>query len=160
MNTDYRFRSATAQDISFLVQMLSDDALGSQREDPNNLKAYSHALAIIEQDPHNQILLIETSETTPRICGMLQLTYLPSLSYQGSWRGQIEAVRIHSDFRRKGLGRLLMQYAMDCARDWGCSMVQLTTDKQRPESLRFYESLGFTASHEGCKLKFAGAVDG
>ena len=160
MNTTYRFRNATTQDIPTLVQMLNDDALGSQRENPNNLDAYTRAMEIIEQDPHNQILLIESSEPESRVCGMLQLSYLPSLTYQGAWRGQIEGVRIHHDFRRKGLGRLLIQHAIDCARDWGCFMVQLTTDKQRPDSLRFYESLGFIASHEGCKLKFAVAVDG
>ena len=40
------------------------------------------------------------------------------------------------------------------ARDKGARLVQLTSDKTRTDAIRFYESLGFTASHEGFKLKF------
>lgn len=149
---DYRFRMASSSDLLCLVQMLSDDALGSQRENPENLSAYARAFESIEADPNHHIVLIESSEG--EVCGMLQLSYLPSLTYQGAWRAQIEGVRVHRDFRRRGLGRLLVTHAIELARGRGCRMVQLTTDKQRPQSLKFYESLNFVASHEGCKLKF------
>jgi GNAT superfamily N-acetyltransferase len=39
------------------------------------------------------------------------------------------------------------------ARERGCHLVQLTTDKARPDARRFYEGLGFVASHEGMKIR-------
>ena len=55
-------------------------------------------------------------------------------------------------FSSDGIGRVLFGWAIEKARARGCHMVQLTTDKSRPAALRFYESLGFAASHEGLKL--------
>lgn len=82
---------------------------------------------------------------------MLQLTFLPGLTYVGSWRAQIESVRVAGDRRGHGIGRGLCEWAIEHARERGCRLVQLTTDKARPHALCFYESLGFTASHEGLK---------
>ena len=83
---------------------------------------------------------------------MLQLTRIPSLTYQGSWRAMVEGVRVREDQRGRGLGRALVLEAIERARASGCGLLQLTTDKARPEALRFYESLGMTASHHGLKL--------
>jgi GNAT superfamily N-acetyltransferase len=86
------------------------------------------------------------------VVGVLQLTLLPYLTYQGSWRALIEGVRVASDRRSEGIGRRLIEWAIDRARDHGCRIVQLTSDKSRHEAIRFYEQLGFVASHEGLKL--------
>ena len=83
---------------------------------------------------------------------MLQLTLMRSLTYQGGWRAQIEGVRIDAGVRAQGLGRALFEWAIARAHERGCHLVQLTTDKRRPDAHRFYESLGFVASHEGMKL--------
>jgi GNAT superfamily N-acetyltransferase len=87
-----------------------------------------------------------------RVVGVLQLTCIPSLTYQGGWRALIEGVRVDSGERSQGLGKTLFEWAIARARERGCHMVQLTTDKARPDAKRFYESLGFVASHEGLKL--------
>jgi GNAT superfamily N-acetyltransferase len=91
-------------------------------------------------------------EDEGRVIGCLQLSFIPGLSRLGMWRGQIESVRITADRRGDGLGRQMFEWAIAECRARGCGLVQLTTDKQRPEALRFYESLGFVASHEGMKL--------
>jgi GNAT superfamily N-acetyltransferase len=88
------------------------------------------------------------------IVGTLQLTFIPYLTYRGGIRAQIEAVRVREDMRGKGLGEQLFRWAIDRARERGVHLVQLTTDKRRPDALRFYEKLGFKASHEGMKLHF------
>jgi GNAT superfamily N-acetyltransferase len=82
----------------------------------------------------------------------LQLTYIPQLTYQGGWRALIEGVRIARAERSQGLGRQMFEWAIGRARARGCHMVQLTTDKARPDALRFYQALGFVASHDGMKL--------
>lgn len=145
------FRPAESTDLPALVAMLADDALGASREiiaDPP-ANCYGEAFAAIASDP-NQLLLVMESEA--RIVGFLQLSFIPSLSRRGAWRGQIESVRIASDARGGGLGRALLDHAIALCRERGCSLVQLTTDKSRADARRFYEQLGFAASHEGMKL--------
>lgn len=142
------FRAATAEDVPAIVALLADDVLGAAREAPGD-PAYALAFVAIAADP-NQLLAV--AEQDGRVVGCLQLTFLPGLSHRGAWRGQVESVRIAADQRGTGLGRRFLDWAIAQCRARGCRMVQLTTDKSRAEARRFYQSLGFTASHEGMKL--------
>ena len=131
--------------------MLADDALGQSREvisDPVDA-AYQTAFDALQADP-NQVLAVLEDEAG--IAGCLQISYIPGLSRRGMLRGQIESVRIASRRRGGGLGRVMLDWAIEECRKAGCGLVQLTTDKARPDALRFYESLGFKPSHEGLKL--------
>lgn len=152
MNLDYR--QATEGDISVLIQMLSDDALGKLREDhstPLN-PCYLTAMKHIQNDPNNELTVVEYDG---EIVGMLQLTFIPYLTYKGSWRCLIEGVRIKKQFRGQGLGTQFFEWAIERAKEKKCHIIQLTSDKQRADAIRFYENLGFTASHEGFKLKLS-----
>lgn len=145
-------RRATAADLEAIVALLADDVLGRARENPGSPldPCYAEAFAAIERDP-NQLLAV--AEEGGAIVGCLQLSFIPGLSRRGLWRGQIESVRVASSRRGGGLGRKLFDWAIEECRRRGCGLVQLTTDKGRPEARRFYESLGFVASHEGMKLE-------
>jgi GNAT superfamily N-acetyltransferase len=146
------YRAATERDLPALVDMLAEDALGAAREDnssPLN-KRYLDAFRAIDSDSNNSLIVVEESG---KPVGMLQLTFIPYLTHTGSWRCLIEGVRIHRDYRGRGLGGAFIRYAIEQARERSCSIVQLTSDKQRPDALRFYETLGFKASHEGLKLR-------
>ncbi len=131
--------------------MLADDALGATREDvePPLSSSYFEAFETLAADPHNDIVLAVSDEGT--IVGFLQLTFIPGLTYRGSWRAQIEGVRVRSDIRGGGIGAALIEHAVARAEQHGCRLVQLTSDKSRADALRFYEKLGFTATHEGFK---------
>lgn len=98
----------------------------------------------------NEFLAV--ADRNGEVVGCLQLTLIPGLSRIGLKRGQIESVRIASNLRSSGLGRKLFEWAIQECRRRGCGLVQLTTDKSRPDALRFYQSLGFAASHVGLKL--------
>lgn len=144
-------RRATAADLAAIVAMLADDEIGQSREvvsEPLH-GDYVAAMAAIEGDP-NQLLAV--AEMEGRVVGCLQLTFIPGLSRRGMWRGQIEAVRIAAAVRGRGLGRAMLGWAIAECRARGCGLVQLTTDKKRPEAHRLYASLGFEATHEGMKL--------
>lgn len=148
---DLIFRTARLSDMPRLVSMLADDDLGALREDssqPLNQK-YAAAFHAIERDPNNNLTVVESDG---EVIGMLQLTFIPYLSYIGSWRCLIEGVRIHSNYRGQGLGAQFLEWAIEQAKARKCRLVQLTSDKKRPSALRFYESLGFKATHEGFKL--------
>lgn len=148
-----KIRSALAGDLPEIVRMLADDPLGSTRErstDPLPPSYYA-ALEAIQQDANNELVVSEAENAA--IIAVLQLTFTPYITYQGGWRATIEGVRVDRQYRGSGIGRDLFAWAIRRARDRGCHLVQLTTDKGRPEALRFYESLGFIASHEGMKLK-------
>ena len=148
------FRDATEDDLPGLVAMLADDVLGSAREtveDPLP-RAYRDAFRAIHDD-RNQRLMVATLEG--RLAGVMQVTFIPSLTYTGRWRAQLEGVRVRSDLRARGLGRAMVAEAVRLARARECHVLQLTTDKKRPRAIAFYRDLGFTASHEGMKLNLA-----
>jgi GNAT superfamily N-acetyltransferase len=149
------FRRAVRTDLEDIVRLLADDPLGARREEyasplPDR---YSLAFEAIDRDPNNELVVVELEG---RIAGVLQLTYIPYLTYRGGWRALIEGVRVDASLRSSGIGRKLFTWAIERARDKGCHMVQLTSDKTRPDAIRFYESLGFVASHEGMKLLLPG----
>ena len=151
MTEGVQFREAKHEDLPNIVRLLADDPLGRQREsDSSPLPgSYGSAFEAIERDPNNELILAEFSG---RVVGVLQLTFIPYLTYRGSWRALIEGVRVDREFRSLGIGEQLISRAVERSRKRGCHMVQLTSDKQRPEAIRFYEKLGFVASHEGLKL--------
>lgn len=142
-------RRAAAADVSSIVQMLADDPLGAQRETPDELAVYHDAFGRIDGDPQ-QLLLV--AEQAGQIVGTLQLTFIPGLSRRGTTRALIEGVRVHSGERGSGLGAQLTNWAVDEARQRGCALVQLTSDVTRHDAHRFYERLGFEATHIGYKL--------
>lgn len=148
-----QFRHARRADLDTIIALLADDVLGSQREDISVPAAacYVRAFDAIERDP-NQYLAV--AERDGAVVGCLQLTFIPGLSRRGLWRGQIESVRVAAHERGAGTGRTLFEWAIGQCREHGCGMVQLTTDKSRSDARRFYESLGFVATHEGMKLEF------
>ncbi len=145
------FRRARPGDLPAIVRMLADDPLGAKRErfETPLPESYLRAFEAIDADPNNELVVACLGE---EVAGVLQLTFIPYLTYQGGWRALIEAVRIDSKHRSQGLGRAMFEWAIARARDRGCHVVQLTTDKSRADAKRFYESLGFVASHEGMKL--------
>jgi GNAT superfamily N-acetyltransferase len=141
-------RRARAEDVPAIVELLAADPLGATRElsDP---APYARAFAALDADPA-QLLMVATAGA--EIVGTFQLSFIPGLSRGGALRAQIEAVRVRDDHRSAGLGAEMLEWAIAEARRRGCALVQLTTDKTRPDALRFYERLGFVASHEGLKL--------
>ncbi|MFE2064183.1 GNAT family N-acetyltransferase [Streptomyces sp. NPDC059467] len=147
---DLEIRAAVAADIPAIVGMLADDPLGARRESPDDLAPYLDALERLSSDP-NQHLVVAVREG--RVVGTLQLTVVPGLSRRGATRSIIEGVRIHADERGSGLGTRFIEWAIDESRRQGCQLVQLTSDKSRTDAHRFYERLGFTASHTGFKLE-------
>lgn len=146
----YRVRPATTEDVDAIVEMLADDQLGSDRERSGD-PAYVDAFARILASPGNELVVLSDEETGEAV-GTLQVTFIPYLSHRGSPRALVEAVRVRSDLRGTGLGHQLMQWAIDRAKQEGCAIVQLTSNKARSDAHRFYEGLGFERSHDGFKL--------
>jgi len=150
--SDIHIRRAEVADLPAIIAMLADDELGSAREDASVplAQTYLDAFAAIDADP-NQFLAVMADDA--EIIGTLQITFLAGLSLRGARRGQIEAVRIAADRRGERLGQRLFDWAIEKCRERGCRVVQLTTNKTRLDAHRFYERLGFKASHIGYKLE-------
>lgn len=149
-----KIRKAEQKDVLSIVAMLADDKLGQQRENYKDPlpAAYINAFENIASDPHQELMVTEDEQG--EVIGTFQLSFIQYLTYQGGTRAQIEAVRIRKDHRGKGLGTFMFTWAIGRAREKGAHLLQLTTDKKRPDARKFYENLGFTASHEGMKLHF------
>lgn len=149
-----KFRKATEKDVPEIVQLIANDKLGAQREnfqDPLPTE-YIMAFKNICTDPNQELMVVENEDD--EVIGTLQLSFIQYLTYQGGIRAQIEAVRIKDRYRGQGIGKLLFEWAIKRAKERNAHVLQLTTDKQRPEAIKFYEDLGFKASHEGMKLHF------
>ena len=148
-----KFRQAKLQDLDYLINLLHNDDLGKNREsvDKNSLLSYQSALESILEDPNAQLIL-GIDEDKDKIIAMAQVDFLTYLTYQGGMRAQIEGVRVDETYRGQGLGKQLINHIVDVARNKGCHMVQLTTNKLRPNAIKFYEAIGFESTHEGMKL--------
>jgi len=150
--SELTFRRATRDDLTAIVALLADDPLGSQRERfvvplP---QSYVAAFAAIDRDPNNELIVVDVEQRS--VVGVLQLTFIPYITYQGGWRALVEGVRIAPEFRSERVGERLFRWAIQRARERGCHVIQLTSDKARRDAIRFYERLGFVSSHEGLKL--------
>jgi GNAT superfamily N-acetyltransferase len=151
------FRKAAAADLTDIVEMLANDPLGALREDLQHPEKYEQAFDIISRDDNQELMVAENEDG--EIIGTFQLTYIQYLTHQGSIRVQIESVRVRDDQRGKGIGEKMFQWAINRAKEKGAHLVQLTSDKKRPDAIRFYEKLGFVASHEGFKLHLQSTRD-
>ncbi len=148
---DLLFRLASRADLPSIIRMLADDELGSQREcyqDPLPPSYYA-AFEQIEHDPNHELIV---AERNGEVIGTLHLIFLPSVSFQGGLRAQVESVRVDKRFQSQGIGSQMMKWTMERARQRGAHVVQLTTHKTRLDAHRFYERLGFKGSHLGMKL--------
>lgn len=148
------FRTATRNDITKIVEMIADDELGKTRE---NYKIplpteYLNAFENIDTDKNQELIVVENENS--EIIGTLQLSFIQYLTYRGGIRAQIEAVRIRKDQRGLGIGKIMFDWAIIRAKERNAHLLQLTTDKKRSKAIKFYEDLGFKATHEGMKMHF------
>jgi GNAT superfamily N-acetyltransferase len=152
MDNELNFRLATKDDLLDIVRMLADDTLGTTREkfettlSDNYLKAFDRIIS----DTNQELTIVEMNGEK---VATFHLTFIQYLTHQGGLRAQIEAVRTNSNYRGQGIGTKVLDYIIDRAKQMGCNMLQLTTDRQRPEAIKFYETIGFVPTHEGMKLK-------
>ena len=149
-----KFRKATVNDVSIIVEMIADDEIGRKRENfqkplPNE---YLNAFEKINSDKNQELIVVENKNS--EIIGTLQLSFIQYLTYRGGIRAQIEAVRIRKDQRGLGIGKTMFEWAINRAKERNAHLLQLTTDKERPKAIKFYEDLGFKATHEGMKMHF------
>lgn len=147
--SDLEIRPAVVAELPAIVAMLADDPLGAQRESPDDLSPYIAPFERLAADPNQHLVVAVRGD---KVLGTLQLTIIPGLSRRGSTRSIIEGVRIHSDERGSGLGTELIEWAIEESRRQDCQLVQLTSDVTRTDAHRFYERLGFEASHLGFKM--------
>ena len=148
------FRKATKNDVSVIVEMIADDELGRKRENfqiplPSE---YLIAFEKINSDENQELIVVENEDL--EIIGTLQLSFIQYLTYRGGIRAQIEAVRIRKDKRGLGIGKIMLEWAINRANERNVHLLQLTTDKKRPKTIKFYEELGFKQTHEGMKMHF------
>ena len=150
MTHNLTHRKARFADLPRIIELLLEDELGKTRESENALDdRYIKAFQKIDSDPNQYLMVVENGS---EIVGTCHLTIMPSLTFKGSTRMQIEAVRVAEKYRGQKIGKWMFDQAIAYAKQNGASIIQLTTNKQRPKAKQFYETLGFESSHEGMKL--------
>jgi GNAT superfamily N-acetyltransferase len=146
---EIEIRAAQRGDLKAIVEMLLLDSIATPPEEPGITAAQIEAFDAIAAHPDNEIVVVQLGGD---VVGTLQLTFIPGLSFQGAWRAQVEGVRVRHDMRNQQIGTRLMEWVIGRARDRGCRLIQLSSNKNRLDARRFYERLGFSASHVGMKL--------
>ncbi len=149
-------RRARREDVAAILALLADDDL-QKLSDAAVTLAHEAAFASIDSDD-NQLLAVAVKEGN--IIGCIQLTFIPGLSRNGMWRCHIEAVRVARALRGKGLGGKMLDWANETACKRKCGMAQLLMDKSRLDARRFYEAIGFEASHQGFRRYFSAGNHG
>ena len=147
-------RRARRDDVAIIVGMLADDALGRARERIEEPLPASYFAAFEKVDGNPGIQLVVAEDNEGNVVGCLQLAILPGISSQGASRGLIEDVRVATHCRSRGIGELMVQWAVNEARAKGCVLVELLTHSSRVDAQRFYERLGFARSHVGMTVRF------
>ncbi|MDP2069940.1 MAG: GNAT family N-acetyltransferase [Lutibacter sp.] len=147
------FRKATKNDLPYIIKLMVNDKLGKLRENYREPlpQSYYDAFEIINSDPNQELMV---AENDAEILATFQLSFIPYLSFQGKLRAQIENVFVREDLTGQGIGKKMLEWAIESAKSRNAHLLQLTSDKQRPRAIKFYEDLGFTSSHEGMKLHF------
>src|SRR4051812_9741644 len=145
-----RIRRATVADVPAIVGLYAADEAFGAREDLDALDGYRVAFAAVDADPAHFLAVAEVAGG--EVVGTLHLTVLPGIARRGLTRALVESVHVRPDRRGQGVGGELMRWVIAEARARGCGVVQLTSNKARPDAHRFYERLGFEASHVGFKL--------
>jgi GNAT superfamily N-acetyltransferase len=146
---EFEIRTANRDDLDAIVELLRRDSMTAVPEEPGLSAAQIEAFDTIAAHPDNEVIVAIVGG---EVVATLQLTFIPGLTFQGAWRAQVEGVRVRDDLRSRQIGSRLMEWAIRRARDRGCRMMQLTSNNRRVDARRFYERLGFTASHTGMKL--------
>ncbi|MEL1249881.1 GNAT family N-acetyltransferase [Aurantiacibacter gilvus] len=146
------YREAVEADLPFLDALIASDEVAAARDpvQPDNAAQQLEAMRAIAADPNHELWIVDLDGA---LVASFQLSYLPGVSRKGAWRGQIESVRVMPELRGKGVGEAMMRWAIARCEAKGCGVVQLTSDTRREAAHRFYERLGFVASHAGFKLR-------
>lgn len=143
-----QFREARRADVPAIVALLADDTLGATREGPGEVDGYLAAFDRMQAEGANHLIV---GEADGRVVATYQITYISGLSLKATRRAQVESVRVAAELRGAGLGQRLMADAEARAQAAGCGLIQLTSNRERAGAHRFYDRLGYAASHLGFK---------
>jgi GNAT superfamily N-acetyltransferase len=142
-------RDAGPGDLEAVIALLDEDAIREVSENYSDLTPYAEAMAEIVAADHSTVLV---GELDGEVVATAQVTWQRRMMYGAGLVCQIESVRVASRLRGQGLGGELIGWIVDDARGRGCARVELTSNAARAGARRFYERLGFRASHIGMKL--------
>ena len=154
MHADLNFIQAKEEDLKFIVDLLIEDDLGKTREELNDstYSLYLKAFHLIAKDQNQALIVVKNNSNI--VVATCHLSIMPSLSYKGTTRLNIEAVRVKDEFRGQNIGEWMFQKIFEFGKERDAKIFQLTTNKKRTRAKQFYERLGFVASHEGMKFSF------
>jgi GNAT superfamily N-acetyltransferase len=141
---EIQIRLANDTDVDAILELIQGDAFVFEA---GTHQDYARAFAEVTAHPDNELVVATLGS---EIVGTLQLTFIPGLGIRR--RALVESVRVRDDLRNLRIGTRLMEWVLDRARARKCSLVQLTTNVARKDAQRFYQRLGFQASHIGMKL--------
>ena len=145
-------RAAVEDDIPRILELYQDLVITTSQQELKRGSPgddYQRVFNEIQNMPGYELLVVDENGA---VLGTMVLLIIPNLSHSALPWALVENMVVDSSYRRQGLGRLLMDYAIACAREAGCYKLTLSSNKKRPEAHRFYRSSGFEDSAHGFRM--------
>jgi len=145
-------RAAVEDDIPRILELYQDLVITTSQQELKRGSPgddYQRVFNEIQNMPGYELLVVDENGA---VLGTMVLLIIPNLSHSALPWALVENMVVDSSYRRQGLGRLLMDYAIARAREAGCYKLTLSSNKKRPEAHRFYRSSGFEDSAHGFRM--------
>ncbi len=147
-------RQARESDLSHILELydeLSIITTHAEQDSSISLDNYRRVFAEISGNPRRELLVAEYDGD---VVGTVALYIIPNLSHSATPYALVENLVVNHKYRRKGIGKRLMEYTIARARQERCHRIELCSDKRRREAHRLYRSMGFEASAYGFRIWF------
>ncbi|MFI6575593.1 GNAT family N-acetyltransferase [Nocardiopsis sp. NPDC050513] len=141
-------RAAIRSDLGAILRLLRElgDSTDTQSAHVRMSSAAVRAWTRMEGDPDRMVLV---AEERGQIIGTLDLLIVANLTHDAQPWAVVDNLVVDPQRRGGGIGRALMEDALDRATRAGCYKVELLAHESRDRASGFSAALGFDASHEG-----------
>ena len=149
---DLAIRTATEQDIPAILNLYRDARIDGEIGFTVE-EAIAH-FAVLKSYPYFQVFVAIVGEV---VAGTYELVILDNMAKRGQKSGVVEDVAVHPEHQGHGVGRAMMQHALDQCRLAACYKMTLSSNLKREEAHLFYDSLGFTRHGYSFQIELPGS---
>ena len=138
MNGSVSCREASKADLPEVLRLYAQPAL-----DDGKVVSLLEAERLFERIARYPDYKIYVAVCEGRVVGTFALLIMDNLAHMGAPSAVIEEVAVDPGWQRRGVGKMMMGYALQICGEKGCYKAALSSNLKREQAHAFYESLGF-----------------
>ena len=144
MDADIKIRNAHSDDIGVMAGLLLELFL-IEDDFTIDVEKQIQGLELLLETDNCRVLV---AEILGQVIGMITMQSLVSTA-MGERVGLIEDMIVSHEFRRIGVGRLLLNTMIENANSLGYGRIALGADRRNESAIAFYQTFGFETSNMG-----------